>query len=325
MHVNFVVKGDNFHRFPDDPDENWSFFTKTNMIWSYLTYLRLKKFGYPDIGYSNNIVSGAVNVGTASAMGIAGFKKSHDYNKTVYVVIRADKYYASSKHLSVVQSPEHALKYRNSYYITHWPQPGLVPRKKNGHAVEKIGMAGIPKHYAVSRHQERFRKDMSERGIEIVHLDRSRWNDYSDIDIVLAVREFNKKIIPHKPASKLINGWKARVPVICNPESTYRWIGSRGEDFLEVENYEQLLDAIDVLSKDGGLYHEIVGKGAKKGEVYTNEKVCLEWTELFDGIRKESITVRQPVHVSLKKTGFRFEEVMHDVLKFFRKKGMYSR
>lgn len=104
---------------------------------------------------------------------------------------------------------------------------------------------------------------MSERSIEIVHLDRSRWHDYSDIDIVLAVREFNKKIFSHKPASKLINGWKAKVPVICNPVSTYRWIGSRGEDFLEVESYEQLLETIDLL--------------------------------------KESTTVRPPVYVSLKK------------------------
>ncbi|MBP3193941.1 hypothetical protein [Natronogracilivirga saccharolytica] len=325
MHINFVVKGDDYHRFPVDPDKDWQFFTKTNMIWSYLTCLRLKKFGYPDIGYSNNIVSGAVNVGTASAMGIAGFHYTPDYKKTVYVVIRADKYYASSKHLSVVQSPEHSLKYRNSYYITHWPQPGLLKRKKTGHGVKKIGMAGIPKHYAVSRYQERFRKDMADRGIEIVHLDRSRWHDYSDIDIVLAVREFNKDIITHKPASKLINGWKAKVPVICNPESTYRWIGSRGEDFLEVENYEQLIDAIDLLSSDRGRYLDIVEKGAKKGEVYTNEKVCLEWVELFDGIRKESITVAKPAHISMKKTGFRFEEVIHDALKYFRKKGIYKK
>jgi len=324
MHINFVVRGEDYHQFPKDPDKNWRFFSSTNMIWSYLTYLRLKKFGYPDIGYSNEIVSGAVNVGASSAMSIAGFKKGNRYKDTVYVVIRADKYYASSTHLSIVQSPQHALKYKNSYYINHWPQPGLVPRKKNSHVIEKIGLAGKPKHYATKKYQERFLKDMSDRGIEIVHLDRSRWNDYSDIDIMLAVREFNKKIITHKPASKLVNGWKANVPVICNPESTYRWIGNRGEDFLEVEDYRQLIDAIDFLSDNSKLYQQIIEKGAKKASVFTNEKVCLEWIDLFEGIRKKSITSKRPVNYRLKKLGFVFDELAHSALKMCRKIGIYQ-
>jgi len=317
MYINFVVLGDDYKNFPNDPDNNWNFFTRTNMIWSYLTYLRLKEYGYPNIGFSNKIVIGAMNVGTATILGGAKFEKHQNQKETIYVVIRADKLYASTSNVCVVQSPEHSFKYKNSYYINHWPQPGLVPRKSNEHMVKKIGMAGIPKHYAVAQYQKRFEKDMSDRAIEIVQLDRSRWNDYSDIDIVLAVREFNKKVITHKPASKLINGWKARVPVICNPESTYRWVGENGKDFIEIESYDQLLSAIDKLREDKNLYHELIKNGEKKVINYSNEKVCMEWIELFEGIRKKSINVKKISSNKWQKVNFKREDLIHIMLKLF--------
>ena len=316
-HINFVVLGNEYREFPRDPDKDWSFFTRTNMIWSYLTYLRLNEIGYPNIGFSNKIVCGSINVGTSAILSSSKIENSKNCKETIFIVIRADKLYSLSSNISVVQSPEHSLKYKNSFFITHWPQPGMIPRKRDDHVVKKIGMAGIPKHYAISQYQDRFQKDMEEREIEIVNLDRSRWNDYSDIDIVLAVREFNKKPLIHKPASKLINGWTARVPVICNPESTYRWVGENGQDYIEVESYDQVINAIDKLRMDEKLYYKIIKKGNGKAKSYTNEKVCVEWMRLLDGIRKNSINSKSVKNITLKKIGFKYEEMVHRMLKIF--------
>jgi len=319
MHINFIIIEGKYDHYPEDPDLNWNFFHTTNTIWSYLTYVRLKQQGYPDIGYSTRIVAGAINVGTPAALA-AAFNQNHSNERanprdTVYVAIRADKLSCSAAQIQIVQSPDQAIRLNNAYYVTHWPQPGLMPRKADGHRVKKIGMAGLPKHYAVSRYGDSFQEEMQKRGVEIVKMDKTCWNNYSEIDVVLAVRAFNSKILTHKPPSKMINAWSAGVPVICNPEASYRWFGNPGKDYLEIETYEQLLEAIDTLREDGNTYLSLVESGRSRAEEFTNETVAGEWMQLFDGIRKKSIHIPPAGSLRKMKFGFRKDEVMNSFKK----------
>jgi len=156
---------------------------------------------------------------------------------------------------------------------------------------------------------------MKKRNLELVQLDRTCWNDYSDIDIVLAVRNFNKGLITHKPPSKLINAWHAGVPVICNPEASYRWIGSKDENYLEVDSYESLFHAIDRLAEDRNLYESMVEKGREQAKNYSMESVTREWIRLFDGIRSNSINLKSYRWLSLRKLQFKYDERMNKIIK----------
>jgi hypothetical protein len=49
-----------------------------------------------------------------------------------------------------------------------------------------------------------------DKDFEFITPDCSSWNDYSDVDAVVAIRNFkNKDLFPNKPNSKLTNAWCA--------------------------------------------------------------------------------------------------------------------
>ena len=58
--------------------------------------------------------------------------------------------------------------------------------------------------------------------------------DYRTLDAVIAVRPFEPHLYFAKPASKLINAWRAGVPALVGPEFASREIRRTDDDFLEV-------------------------------------------------------------------------------------------
>lgn len=129
MNINFVVKKKEVSSLPqNDPDKHWNAFLNTNVIWSYMTYLRLREYGYNDIGYSSNIIPGAINVGTPSILGMATIQKnSAGHRDTIFVAIKADKLYSKTAHLNIVQSPDQAIR---SAYALHNPLAATRSRAK---------------------------------------------------------------------------------------------------------------------------------------------------------------------------------------------------
>ena len=99
--------------------------------------------------------------------------------------------------------------------------------------------------------------ELRRRGIELVidavdyrgaatDAARLRWADYSDVDLVLAVRP---PIGTHtdKPASKLYNAWRAGVPALLGPEPAFRELYTDTLDYVEVSTVDEALAAIDRL------------------------------------------------------------------------------
>ena len=70
------------------------------------------------------------------------------------------------------------------------------------------------------------------------------WHDYSEADLVLAVRDLTKQDALIKPASKLVNARIAGTPAILGPEPAFRDLRRSDLDYFEVRTPEDVLAAV---------------------------------------------------------------------------------
>lgn len=118
--------------------------------------------------------------------------------------------------------------------------------------------------------------------MELVHKGADAWNDFSDVDIVLGLREIGSRPFNTKPPTKLINSWLAGVPFIGGADSAYMQIGSPGFDYLRVTSREQLAQAIETLKQDSAYSQRMVERGAVSGQAYRSDVVTERWAELIE-------------------------------------------
>ena len=108
-----------------------------------------------------------------------------------------------------------------------------------------------------------------------------QWHDYRRVDAIVAVRSFDAvETFDVKPASKLVNAWRAGVPAILVPESAYRAERESEIDYLEVSTMEETLDALKALKNSPDLYLQMVEQGKRRAQAFTPAHVAREW-ELF--------------------------------------------
>lgn len=83
-----------------------------------------------------------------------------------------------------------------------------------------------------------FQDALRQRGVRFVSRFQGEWHDYQHVDAVLAIRDCPPVVLATKPASKLINAWKAGVPALLGPEPAYRELRTSPLDFLEAASAE---------------------------------------------------------------------------------------
>ena len=138
--------------------------------------------------------------------------------------------------------------------MPHWPQPGLIPRDPaRGDRLETIA-----------------------------------YFDYQHVDAVLAIRDCPPVVLATKPASKLINAWKAGVPALLGPEPAYRELRTSPLDFLEAASAEAVLDSIDRLQQESGLYRRMTEHGAKRAQAFDVNMLTQKWISLLEEARERN-------------------------------------
>ena len=172
------------------------------------------------------------------------------------------------------------------YYIPHWPQPGLIPRdSKRGNRFENIAFFGESQNLAPELRYLSWEQKLREMGLKwhLVGRDKSHtWNDYSYVDAIVAVRQFNRPVnYTWKPALKLYNAWHAGVPAILGEESAYQEARENQWDYLEVKSFDDLIEALEELQKNTELKQKMLENARNRAAKINSTQITQIWQNLI--------------------------------------------
>jgi hypothetical protein len=175
------------------------------------------------------------------------------------------------------------------HLITHRPQPNLKPRNpERGARVENVFFKGnIENLYAPFR-TDAFRDALRSHDINFLIQSAgpnqfAEWSDYTEADVVIAVRNNTKQDIAAKPALKLVNAWLAGCPAILSPEPAYQELRRSDLDYIEVRTPEEAIAALKQLKQDPDRYLAMVENGYRRAQAFTLEHIQQEWYDLLSG------------------------------------------
>ena len=241
--------------------------------WVLQTYLRLKDRGFP-----------CELVGSIPEQGIVlVHRNSLPFNyrpkpKQLLVCLKADKPARPYAQLHVVQNERETKLLRNSYCITHWPQPGLVPREPSrGNKFKTVAFFGRKVNLAKELADPSWVKKLNSMGLEWRFKNCYQWHDYSDVDVALAVRTFGTPRAAWKPPSKLCNAWLAGVPAILGSEPAFQEQRRSELDYVEVNSLQETIHALERLRDDVDLRQAMVKNGRVRAQEVKPERIVEQW------------------------------------------------
>jgi hypothetical protein len=176
-----------------------------------------------------------------------------------------------------------------STFIPILPQPGLIPRDPGrGTRLARVAFKGDRINLLPELQSPDFRAALAEIGITLTIEDRDSrqhrgWHDYAATDAVLAVRNLTRRDALQKPASKLVNAWRAGAPALLGPEPAFRALRRSPLDYLEVATARDALAALRELRERPDLYQAMVRNGLGRAPEYSADNVVTRWLVAFDG------------------------------------------
>jgi hypothetical protein len=279
-HVNFVLPdlnryGKYAENFDDiNIDENQALFSRARETLILQTYLILSKENTWKVYVNEKPIIGSINIILNPDI------REISLSEEIFCVgVRADKPKSKLVDCEIVQNPRTTNK--KSFYIPLWPQPNLKPRNTRRTIVKNIAYAGVvtPQLLIILRKLE---EDIAKVGLSLKILDHKNCDDLSEIDILLAVRDFSGNPEYHKPPSKLVNAWLAGIPLIATPESAFKAVGLSGTDYIEVYDQTSLKNAVLALSNNEDLYKKLVNNGKNKAAKYSREVLAKKWIQTIE-------------------------------------------
>jgi hypothetical protein len=241
--------------------------------WVYLTFLRLERSGFP-VTLCHEMPDEGIVVALTGNLGDGYSAPDHVF----LTGIVADGMPHPACHFAA-----HTQRLPRSAYLPLWPQPGLIPRSSpRGTLFENIFFYGDPPNLAPQLRASSFRELIRSRlGMNFQIREASAWNDYSDADCVLAVRQLGRRRFLRKPSTKLYNSWMAGVPMIGGADSSFGADGIPGVDYLRCKSMEEILAALGRLRDDLAFREGLVRKGAEAARQFTAMAILERWKTLL--------------------------------------------
>ncbi|AFZ48814.1 hypothetical protein Cyast_2876 [Cyanobacterium stanieri PCC 7202] len=251
--------------------------------WIFTTYCRIKNAGFP-CEIIDYLPEKGIVIADRDTLG-----NIYPYlEKLMLICAKGDREYHPSAHLHIVHNMNDQKKIINSiwnpYYISHWPQPSIIPRKRDRNSlVENIAFIGSRSNICQELLSDKWIKSLEELDCKWYPMfDKNQWHDYSNIDAIVAVRSFDKLHYLHKPASKLINCWQAHVPAILTPESAFLAAKKSDLDFLVVNSIDETIEAVKKLKNNPQLYLAMVQNGQARYKEFSEDKITKDWINFFE-------------------------------------------
>lgn len=253
----------------DDLSRDWSHFVMNGEhAWACQSYVILRHFGFDArLDLPRNRTSLVFAHYTR-------LNQMHWLGDSYIVCLRADYPKSPIANFHIVQNPRQESP--RAAYIPHWPMPAVMPRNPTRKDVCTVGLMGIPWQQADMI--PLWKDSILSRGLllRIIGAD-GRWNDFSDIDILVAIRSFDDSTHDTKPPWKLLTAWTARIPLIAGRDSAYQHIGIPGKNYLVATSLDDALDAIDRLCNSPQLYNAIVQAGLEEVKNYQLVHIIDRW------------------------------------------------
>ena len=279
-----------------DLTTHWRLLFEAPHSWITQSYLRLKSTGY-DVLLDNTIPQDGIVVFHAKDK--SKLLKQKIPKNIILVCIRGDLHCSLFADFEILQNYPY-VDNKKTFFIPHWSQPCLIPRNpKRESALTTLSFKGFKKNLHQDFRSTKWNIFLNEQDLEWLDdstnktgkngSDNIDWHDYSEIDLIIAVRPPCKLNYTHKPPTKLYNAWLAGVPAILGPESAYQALRKSELDYIEASNFEEAQMAILNLKKNPDLYQAMVENGFQRAAEYTNEAITQQWAELlFNVIPRES-------------------------------------
>lgn len=274
-----------------DPDRDWAVFGTGVYVWILQTFLRLYGAGAP-----------VSLVDTPPACGLVVTHAAH-FERVLFeaaspahliiVVAQSDRPVQPLADFSVVQNAASANRYQ--FFIPSWLQPGLIPRDpRRGTRVGNVGYFGSIKELHPELASPAWTTVLQKRGLSWIDRTISfsgndqrytelRWNDYANIDVVVALRPVDSWDARPKPAAKLQNAWAAGVPAILSPERPYRELRRSPLDYFEARSAEEVLSAVEALRANPALYSDMVKNGLERARDFRTDRLVSRWVDVLWG------------------------------------------
>jgi hypothetical protein len=187
------------------------------------------------------------------------------------------------------------------FLVPHWPQPGLVPRDSaRGARIERISYKGFAGNLDPGYLGGEWRRFLARVGIEWQcdavpyagpqdSTSETRWHDFRECDLILAVRPPARDLHVRKPATKLYNAWLAGVPAILGVEYAYRELRRNALDYIEVSSVAEAMQAVEALARDPARYVAMVQNGRLRTSEFTPEAIRSIWADLLFRVLPERV------------------------------------
>jgi hypothetical protein len=110
---------------------------------------------------------------------------------------------------------------------------------------------------------------------------RVDWEDYREVDVLLAIRPRQRRLEFAKPANKLINAWRAEVPALIGAEYAFREVRRSDLDYIEANNAEEAISALRRLQTEPDLHARMISNGRRRAAEFSFEAIVDQWAELL--------------------------------------------
>ncbi|MBM3856887.1 MAG: glycosyltransferase family 1 protein [Verrucomicrobia bacterium] len=249
--------------------------------WIYQTWTLLR-----EAGIETSLVKELPTRGVVLALSgtlDSSLRSNHHASDFFLVDIVADGLPHPAAHLHIVQNNAHAQRLPNSCFIPLWPQAALIPRQKSRATLfERVAFFGDPKNLAEEFFSFSWQQHLQEKlSLEFEIRRADRWHDYSDVDAVVAIRDFSRSRQLHKPATKLYNAWLAGVPFIGGHDSAYQTDGQPGVDYLVASSPKQVLEHLRRLKEDFDFRSRLIQNGSESVKKFNQRATLERWKILI--------------------------------------------
>lgn len=285
----YIPQSDWPAELPTNADRYWVGFRRGIYCWTLQTYLRLKSNNFPC-----KLVDTIPNEGIVLAHWDSLPQDLQPSPKLLIVCFQADRARHSYAQVHIVQNPHGLLKQLGLlgdryllpggvYYMPLWTQPGLIPRNPiRGDQFENIAFFGLERNLLPELRDFAWQKHVNALGLRWQTVSSfERWNDYSEVDAVVAVRSFQQSDYFWKPATKLFNAWHAGVPAILGCESAYQHERKSKLDYIEVFSLTDIISALKNLRDDVELRKAMVENGKIRAQETEPVKLVARWQKFL--------------------------------------------